>query len=198
MNLTRLNPAHLARAAALALVLHAGAATASPLMDLRADDLLAMAPELRKALALNANQQLLWQQSEQRTRALLRERQGRRERLQAQAAALARNPGAELRELGTAADAEAQASAQEDQALREQWLLLNDALDDRQRAVVLRFLADQLERVRDAAPPRGEGGPREGGGHGGPGGAGGRGRPGGAGGGAGGMGGNPGGASIGF
>jgi len=184
-----------ARAAALALILHAGAAAASPLMDLRADDLLAMAPELRKALTLNANQQLLWQQSEQRTRALLRERQGRRERLQAQAAALAKNPGAELRELGTAADAEAQASAQEDQALRAQWLLLNDALDDRQRAVVLRFLADQLERVRDAAPPRGEGGgAREGGGHGGPGGPGGRGRPGGAGG----MGSNQGGASIGF
>lgn len=182
MNLT-----FFARAAALALVLHAGAATASPLMDLRADDLLAMAPELRKALALNANQQLLWQQSEQRTRALLRERQGRRERLQAQAAALARNPGAELRELGTAADAEAQASEQEDKALRAQWLLLNDALDDRQRAVVLRFLADQLERVRDAAP-RGEGGReggRDGGREGGPGG--GRGRPGGGMGGAGGA-----------
>lgn len=188
MNLT-----FFARAAALALVLHAGAATASPLMDLRADDLLAMAPELRKALALNANQQLLWQQSEQRTRALLRERQGRRERLQAQAAALARNPGAELRELGTAADAEAQASEQEDKALRAQWLLLNDALDDRQRAVVLRFLADQLERVRDAAPPHGEGGReggRDGGREGGPGG--GRGRPGGGmGGGMGGAGGAP-------
>ena len=192
---TSMTLTHFARAAALALILHAGAATASPLMDLRADDLLAMAPELRKALTLNANQQLLWQQSEQRTRALLRERQGRRERLQAQAAALANNPGAELRTLGTAADAEAQASAQEDQALREQWLLLNDALDDRQRAVVLRFLADQLERVRDAAPPRGEGGgAREGGGHGGPSGPGGRGRPGGAGG----MGSNQGGASIGF
>ena len=182
---------YLARAAALALILHAGAAAASPLMDLRADDLLAMVPELRKALALNANQQLLWQQSEQRTRALLRERQGRRERLQTQAAALARDPGAELRTLGTAADAESEASAREDKALREQWLLLNDALDDGQRAVVLRFLADQLERVRDAAPPRREagegGGGREGGGHGGPGG--GRGRPGGSPGG---------GASIGF
>ena len=191
MNLT-----FFARAAALALVLHAGAATASPLMDLRADDLLAMAPELRKALALNANQQLLWQQSEQRTRALLRERQGRRERLQAQAAALARNPGAELRELGTAADAEAQASEQEDKALRAQWLLLNDALDDRQRAVVLRFLADQLERVRDAAPPHGEGGReggRDGGREGGPGG--GRGRPGG---GMGGGMGSAGGAPAGF
>lgn len=81
--------------------------------------------------------------------------------------------------------------------LRAQWLLLNDALDDRQRAVVLRFLGDQLERVRDAAPPRGEGG-REGGRGGGHGGGqgGGRGRPGG------GMsspGGNAsGGASIGF
>lgn len=189
MNLTSL-----ARAAALALILHAGAAAASPLMDLRADDLLAMAPELRKALALNANQQLLWQQSESRTRAILRERQGRRERLQAQAAALAKNPGAELRELGVAADTESQASAAEDKALREQWLLLNDALDDRQRAVALRFLADQLERVRDGGPPRGEeGGKREGGREGGPGG--GRGRPGG---GMGGPGGGTGGASIGF
>jgi len=185
-----------ARAAALALLLHAGAAAASPLMDLRADDLLAMAPELRKALALNANQQLLWQQSEQRTRALLRERHGRRERLQAQAAALAKNPGAELRELGAAADAEAAASAVEDKAVREQWLVLNDALDDRQRALVLRFLADQLERVRDAAPPRGEEGGRREGGQAGPGG---RGRPGGGmGGPGGGSGGGQGGASIGF
>jgi hypothetical protein len=188
-----MNPTSLVRAAALALILHSGVAAASPLMDLRAGDLLAMAPELRKALALNANQQLLWQQSEARTRAILRERQGRRERLQAQATALAQDPGAELRTLDTAADAEAQASAAEDKALREQWLLLNDALDDRQRTQVLRFLADQLERVRDGGPARGEeGGKREGGREGGPGGpGGGRGRPGG------GMGGMQGGVSVG-
>ena len=64
----------LARAAALALLLHAGLAGATPVMDLRADDLLALAPELRTALGLSANQQRLWQQSESRTRALLRER----------------------------------------------------------------------------------------------------------------------------
>lgn len=178
-----------ARAAALALLLHAGAAGATPVMDLRADDLLALAPELRTALALSANQQRLWQQSESRSRALLRERQARRARLQEQGAQLARREGAELRELGAALDAEAAASAAEDRQLRELWLVFNDALDDRQRAVVLRFLADQLERVRDAAPPRGEGGAREGGREGGPGG--GRGRP------DGGMGG-PGAASIGF
>ena len=60
-----------ARAAALALLLQAGAAGATPVMDLRAEDLLALAPELRSALALSANQQRLWQQSESRTRALL-------------------------------------------------------------------------------------------------------------------------------
>jgi len=178
-----------ARAAALGLLLHAGSAAASPLMDLRAEDLLPMAPELRSALALNANQQLLWQQSEARTRALLRERHARRERLQKQAAQLAARGDAELRELGAAIDTEAAASAQEDAQLRALWLTVNDALDDGQRRTVLRFLADQLERVRDGAPPQREGGGAKEGGHGGPGGGRGRG---------GNTGGSPGGAGIGF
>jgi hypothetical protein len=177
------------RAAALALLLHAGSAAASPLMDLRAEDLLSMAPELRSSLALNANQQLLWQQSEARTRALLRERHARREGLQKQAAQLAARGDAELRELGTAVDTEAAASALEDSQLRALWLTMNDALDDGQRRTALRFLADQLERVRDGAPPAREGGTGREGGHGGP--AGGRGR------GAAGAG-SPGGGSIGF
>ena len=171
-------PRRLARAAAratlLALALHGASAAAAPLMDLRAEDVLPMAAQLRTSLALNPNQQLLWQQSEARTRALLRERQARRERLQKQAVQLAANPNAELRELGTAAEAEAAASAREDQQLRAAWLTVNDALDDRQRGAVLRLLADQLERVRDGAPPAREGAGREGG-HGGPGGGRGRG-----------------------
>ena len=175
-------PTRLARAAmlALALALRGASAAAAPLMDLRAEDVLPMAAQLRTSLALNPNQQSLWQQSEARTRALLRERQARRERLQKQAVQLAASPNAELRELGSAAEAEAAASALEDQQLRGTWLTVNDALDDRQRGMVLRFLADQLERVRDGAPSAREGAGREGG-HGGPGG--GRGR------GAGGMGG---------
>jgi len=171
-------PRRLARAAAratlLALALHGASAAAAPLMDLRAEDVLPLAAQLRTSLALNPNQQLLWQQSEARTRALLRERQARRERLQKQAVQLAANPNAELRELGTAAEAEAAASAREDQQLRAAWLTVNDALDDRQRGAVLRLLADQLERVRDGAPPAREGAGREGG-HGGPGGGRGRG-----------------------
>ena len=163
-----------ARAVVLALALHGASAAAVPLMDLRAEDILPLAAQLRTSLALTSNQQLLWQQSEARTRALLRERQARRERLQKQAVQLAANPNAELRELGSAAEAEAAASAGEDQQLRAAWLTVNDALDDRQRGVVLRLLADQLERVRDGAPPAREGAGREGG-HGGPGGGRGRG-----------------------
>ncbi|MFC5477595.1 hypothetical protein [Massilia suwonensis] len=170
-------------AAVLALALQGAGAAAAPLMDLRAEDVLPMAAQLRTELALNANQQLLWQQSEARTRALLRERQTRRERLQAQAVQLSGRPDAELRELGSAADAEAAASAAEDGQLRAIWLTMNDALDDRQRAKVLRFLADQLERVRDGAPPAREGGAGREGGRGGPGTGpgGGRGRGGGGG-----------------
>lgn len=166
-----------ARAGLLALALHGAGVGAAPLMDLRAEDVLPMAAQLRVDLALNANQQLLWQQSEARTRTLLRERQARRERLQKQALQLSGRPDAELRELGTAADSEAAASAQEDRQLRAIWLTMNDALDDGQRNKVLRFLADQLERVRDGAPPAREGGAGREGGHG-PGGGpgGGRGR----------------------
>jgi len=178
MRFIPIRPSRLARAAAratmLALALHGASAAAAPLMDLRAEDVLPMAAQLRTSLALNPNQQLLWQQSEARTRALLRERQARRERLQKQAVQLAANPNAELRELGTAVEAEAAASAREDQQLRAAWLTVNDALDDRQRGAVLRLLADQLERVRDGAPPAREGAGREGG-HGGPGGGRGRG-----------------------
>ena len=180
-----------ARAATLALLLHAGTGMASPLMDLRAEDLLPMASTLRTSLALNANQQLLWQQSEARTRSLLRERQARRERLQKQAVQLAARENAELRDLGVASETEAAASALEDAQLRGVWLTMNDALDDGQRRTVLRFLADQLERVRDVVPPAREGGGagREGGHGGGPGGARGRGS---------GGGGSSGGAGIGF
>ena len=172
----------------LALALHGASAAAAPLMDLRAEDVLPMAAQLRTSLALNPNQQLLWQQSEVRTRALLRER------LQKQAVQLAASPNAELRELGSAAEAEAAASALEDQQLRATWLTVNDALDDRQRGMVLRFLGDQLERVRDGAPLARAGGRagREGG-RGGPGG--GRGLGGSTGGG---SPGSAGGASIGF
>ena len=166
---------------------------AVPLMDMRVDDLLFMSADVKKSLNLTPNQQTLWNQVEGRSRAILRERQRRREALQEQAKAMVARPDVELRDLNRAIDAESAATVTEDKQLREAWLEVNDALDDKQRAQVATFVGEQLMRV----VPDGHGSGEHGGEHGGQRGSGG-GRMGGhgrGGMGGGGMGG-PGGASI--
>lgn len=149
-----------ATAAALALAF-AISAQATPVMEMRAEDLLLMAPALKESLKLNANQSTLWAQSEARTRALLRERQSRRERLQAASKQALEAKDVELRELNGALDAEEAAASAEEKQLRELWLTVNDALDENQRHTVAVFLGEQLARVegpmRPAAVQRGEG-----------------------------------------
>lgn len=139
------------RAVAIALLACAGgAAFATPVMDMRADDLVPMASEFRKELSLNANQQILWQQVESRSKAILRERHARRERLQQALTAGLAGTKIELRELNGPLEAEAAASAQEDKALRELWLGVNDALDENQRRQVATMVAEQLMRVAES------------------------------------------------
>ena len=58
--------------------------------------------DVKKSLKLNANQQTLWNQVEGRSRAILRERQRRREALQEQAKTLLARPDVELRDLNRA------------------------------------------------------------------------------------------------
>lgn len=147
-------------------------ALALPVMEMRAEDMLPMAAELKTSLNLNANQQTLWQQTEGKTRALLRERQARRERLQAASKAGVDAAGVELRDLVGALDAETAATAAEEKQLREWWLTVNDALSEPQRRVVANLLAEQLLRMPDTgghggAAPRAkeEGGDRSRGGH---------------------------------
>jgi hypothetical protein len=168
---------------------------AVPLMDMRVDDLLFMSADVKKSLNLTPNQQTLWNQMEGRSRSILRERQRRREALQEQARTLLAKPDAELRDLNRAVEAEAAATNAEDKQLREAWLEVNDALDDKQRAQVLTFVGEQLMRVVPDGHPGGERGEERGSGGGRSGGRGGHGRGGMGGGGMGGMGG-PGGASI--
>lgn len=174
-------------AALAAALLIAGPAGALPMMDMRAQDLLMMAPALKDSLKLNANQQTLWQQTENRTRALLRERQSRAERMQAASLQALQEADVELRDLAGVLDGEGAAELAEEKQLREWWLTVNDALDEPQRRAVAVFLAEQLQRK-----PEGPGGGNGGGGGGGPRGEGGghRGGPGGkAGGGMGNIGG---------
>ncbi|MBB3223858.1 hypothetical protein [Pseudoduganella umbonata] len=163
-------------AALAAALLMAGPAGALPMMEMRAQDLLMMAPALKDALKLNANQQTLWQQTESRTRALLRERQSRAERMQAGSLRALENPGVELRDLSGALDREGATALAEEKQLREWWLAVNDALDESQRRAVAVFLAEQLQRKPEGpgggngGAPRGEGGGHRGGPGGGPGG----------------------------
>ena len=131
----------------VALAFCAAPSFAVPVVDITADVLLAMAPDLRKALALNPNQQILWGQVDGRSHAILRERNARRERLQRQAKTVVTTPSPELRTLGAAMDAEDAAVQAEDKQLREMWLTVNDALDEKQRGQVAEFIGEQLERV---------------------------------------------------
>ncbi len=149
-------------------------ALALPVLDLNLDDLMPMASELKKTLNLNANQQTLWQQTENKTRQLMRERHARRERLQTATQAGLAGARVELRDLVGAVDAETAAAAAEEKQAREWWLIVNDALDEAQRGKVAALVAEQLLRAADhgarpGAAPRGkeEGGEhRQGGGRG--------------------------------
>jgi uncharacterized membrane protein YgcG len=168
----------LVRTCLLALALGSAAPSfAVPLMDLRAEDLMFMASDFKKSMNLSTNQQTLWNQVEGRTRSMLRERQHRREALQEQASTMLAKPDVELRELNKLVEAESAASSAEDRQLREMWLGVNDALDDKQRARIAAFLGEQLVRVvPEGRPGSGEHGSGERGSGGGrPGGRGGRG-----------------------
>lgn len=148
-----------------AFVLGTAAITASavPIAEMRLQDLLPMAPDFKTELKLNANQQILWQQVENKTRQLLRERQSRRERLQAGVQQALASPGLELRDLVVGMDNESTVSLAEEKQLREWWLSVNDALDERQRQAVAVFIAGQMARVMDGAVPHAESRGREGG-----------------------------------
>jgi hypothetical protein len=133
-------------------------ALAVPVFDMHAEDFLPMADDLRKALNLNPNQQILWQQTETKTRNLLRERKIRRDRLQAATQAGTQGANVELRDLTKAIDEETSAAAAEEKLLREWWLTVNDALNESQRRIVAQQVSEHLLRVQDNG-----GGPRAGG-----------------------------------
>jgi hypothetical protein len=168
--------------AALALSALFSTAYALPVMEMRAEDFIPMAAELKKSLNLNANQQTLWQQVESKTRTVLRDRKTRRDRLQAATQAGTQGANVELRDLAKAVDEETTVSANEEKLLREWWLTVNDALSESQRQIVVNLVSEQLLRV----PDNGGGSPRperkeEGGEHRGKGGRGGMGGNGGVG-----------------
>jgi hypothetical protein len=139
----------------LSLALAGGAlpAFAVDVMELRAEQLLFGANDLKTTLALTQNQQTLWQQASGRAGTILRARQKRRGTLQTELKTRLADGKTDLRELGPALDAETDNSAAEDKQLRELWLTVADALNDQQRVAVKQLLLSQLERVERPDPP---------------------------------------------
>jgi hypothetical protein len=132
-------------------------ASAIPVMDMRAEDLVPMVSEFRNELKLTPNQLTLWQRVEGRSKTIVRERKARREQLQQVVKDRLATPKVELRDVNALIEAETKASAQEDKQLRDLWLEVNDALDDNQRQQVATMMGEQLMRVADPAraPQRG-------------------------------------------
>jgi hypothetical protein len=122
------------------------------------------AADAKKELGLNENQNLLWEQSVRKTRAILRARKERRELVDAAARKAAVDTAADLRSLAAPLEDDAALSQIEDRQLRETWLTLNDALNDQQRAVVLARVRSTLERQPPGPGDRREGSPERGGG----------------------------------
>lgn len=147
-----------AAALCIAALLSPATAQAAKVMEIEAEQMVRAANYVKDTLNLTPNQQTLWQQVSSRSGAILRARQSRRERLQADLKSRLENPAQELRELAKSIELEAAVSAGENHELRELWLGVHDALNDQQRAVAMQFMVTQLERVDrpEQGTPRGE------------------------------------------
>ncbi|MDY7538911.1 hypothetical protein QN372_08835 [Undibacterium sp. RTI2.1] len=130
-------------------------AKAIPVADFRAEDALPILTEFKKNVNLNPNQQLLWQQTESKVRNIFRIRELRRRAIQDAVKASLEKKNTELRDLTKSMDQDEVISLQENQQLRELWLTMYDALDDKQRDMVVDLLMDQLNRVEDQTKDHG-------------------------------------------
>jgi hypothetical protein len=130
-----------------------GYANAISLFDLRADVLMSRLPELKKNLNLNANQQILWQQSEKKTNSLLRAKEIRQIKVDQAVRDMIQQPNAELRDIDVRLSEEKRAATLDEQQGREIWLTMFDALNDTQRQLVQNFLYEQLQESGNPDKP---------------------------------------------
>jgi hypothetical protein len=119
---------------------------AVPVMDIPAEDLARQANNLKASLNMTPNQLILWQQVQTKVNLIVQSRRSRRERLQGDIKLGLGDSKADFRTLTDKLNTEEDLSNQENKQLREFWLTMNDALDDKQQQIVLDFLIDQLER----------------------------------------------------
>ena len=119
-------------------------ADAISVFDLRTDALMMRLPELKKNLNLNSNQQILWQQCENKTNSLLRAKEIRRIKVDQTVRDMIQQPNVELRDIDARLREEKRITEIDEQQGRDIWLSMFDALSDTQRLQVQNFLYEQL------------------------------------------------------
>ncbi|MFZ6655861.1 hypothetical protein [Undibacterium sp. TJN19] len=140
---------------------------ATSVMDMRFESMLVKAADLKRELNLNANQQMLWQQTENKLQSIQHQRELRRERLQAELDLRLDKNGMELRDVNPHIEQEEQTSAAENKQIRELVFTMNDALDDKQRQIMQTFWVTSLRAGPDSGKtkrPDGDDAPKQKGG----------------------------------
>lgn len=127
----------------------AGSAYAIDVWEFNAQDVLPILTEFKSTAKLSPNQQTLWLQMEAKTKAILRTREDRRHEIQSGIKRRLQEKSPELRDFVTLLNQDEKISAEENQALREYWMTIYDALNDVQRDMLAVLLNDQLVRVAD-------------------------------------------------
>jgi len=137
---------------ALSLTLSTLASTSSQAIDLqefRLQDLVPILSEMKAAAGLSANQQALFLQVENKTKAMTRVRDERRSQIQQSLKKRLKEKAPELRDVMALMNQDDSISAQENQEMREAWMGFYDSLSDGQRDIVAALLSEQLLRVAD-------------------------------------------------
>lgn len=137
---------------ALSLALSSLVSTSSQAIDLqefRLQDLVPILGEMKVAASLSANQQALFSQVENKTKAIIRVRDERRSQVQQNLKKRLKEKAPELRDVMVLMNQDDSISAQENLELREAWMGFYDALSDSQRDIAAALLSEQLLRVAD-------------------------------------------------
>ncbi len=137
---------------AFSLALSSLVSTSSQAIDLqefRLQDLVPILGEMKVAASLSANQQALFSQVENKTKAIIRVRDERRTQMQQNLKKRLKEKAPELRDVMILMNQDDSISAQENLELREAWMGFYDALSDSQRDIVAALLSEQLLRVAD-------------------------------------------------
>jgi hypothetical protein len=128
-------------------------ATATPLLDLSGDEFLRQTGELRLQLNLTATRAIPWLQAEAKTREMLREQKGRRERFQIDLKEQIGRASFSIENLAAYIDSEEAQAHEERRRIRQVWVSVLKGLNEPQEHQLQESLRMTLDASSMAPPP---------------------------------------------